>query len=372
MLTFQDLIAKLNTYWGEQGCVIHQGHDVETGAGTFNPATFFRCLGPEPYRAAYVEVSRRPSDGRYGTNPNRMQQFHQYQVVMKPSPYDIQERYLASLEAIGFDLSRHDIRFVHDDWEQPTLGASGLGWEVWRDGMEVTQFTYFQNVAGFELRPVTSELTYGLERLAMTLQGVDSVWDLKWNDTLTYADIFHASEVEWSRYNFDAADSKMWLRHFDDFEREAKRLIKDDLAIPAYDFVMKASHAFNLLDARGVISVTERAGYIIRLRDLARLKSPTATSKGEKSWVHPFSKKSGPSMSDHRRKWRHHQPYLIRMRQPISSSKLAQKSSPPPSFPSAAPTSSEISPSSLKKAASPLTRSKCTALPAASPPTSTT
>jgi glycyl-tRNA synthetase len=293
MLTIQDLIAKLNAFWAEQGCVIHQGHDVETGAGTFNPATFFRCLGPEPYRAAYVEVSRRPSDGRYGTNPNRMQQFHQYQVVIKPSPYDIQERYLASLEAIGFDLSKHDIRFVHDDWEQPTLGAWGLGWEVWRDGMEVTQFTYFQSVAGHELRPVTSELTYGLERLAMTVQGVDSVWDLKWNDTLTYADIFHAAEVEWSRYNFDEADTQMWLRHFDDFEREAQRLVKDDLAIPAYDFVMKASHAFNLLDARGVISVTERTGYIVRLRDLSRLVAD-GYLKGREKLGTPLLEKEWP------------------------------------------------------------------------------
>jgi glycyl-tRNA synthetase len=270
MKTFQELIATLQNFWAAQGCVVHQGHDVETGAGTFNPATFFRCLGPEPYRAAYVELSRRPKDGRYAQNPNRMQLFHQYQVVIKPSPPDIQQQYIRSLEAIGFQLEKHDIRFVHDDWEQPTLGASGLGWEVWRDGMEVTQFTYFQNVAGQELSPITVELTYGLERLAMVVQGVDSVWDLQWNDALTYRDVYEQNEVEWCTYNFEEADTEMWLRHFRGYEAEALRLVEKGLPYPSYDFVMKASHAFNLLDSRGIISVTERTGYIQRIREMSR------------------------------------------------------------------------------------------------------
>ncbi|MBS0622583.1 MAG: glycine--tRNA ligase subunit alpha, partial [Verrucomicrobia bacterium] len=269
MLTVQQLITTLNDFWARQGCALHQGYDLETGAGTFNPATFFRVLGKEPYQAAYVEPSRRPSDGRYGENPNRTQLFHQYQVIIKPAPFNIQQIYLQSLEALGFNLKQHDIRFVHDDWEQPSLGAWGLGWEVWRDGVEVSEFTYFQSVAGVELDPISVELTYGIERLALTLQEVDSFWELKWNDTLTYRDIFHPSEVEWSRYNFEAANPAMWGAHFVDFEKEAKRLIELGLPIPAYDFVMKASHAFNLLDARGVISVSERTGYITRLRTLA-------------------------------------------------------------------------------------------------------
>lgn len=265
------MIAKLTHFWAEQGCVVHQGYDLEVGAGTFNPATFLRCLGPEPYSAVYVEPSRRPQDGRYGDNPNRVQFYHQMQVIMKPSPPNIQELYLQSLEAIGLDLNQHDIRFVHDDWENPTIGAWGLGWEVWSDGMEITQFTYFQAVGGLPVSPVSGEITYGLERLAMYIQGVDSMFDLKWNDDVTYGDVFKRSEWEWSHYNFTEADAAMWHRHFEDFEAEAKRLIARHLPIPAYDFVMKSSHAFNILDARGVISVTERTGYMARIRNLAKL-----------------------------------------------------------------------------------------------------
>lgn len=265
------MISKLTQFWASKGCLIHQGYDLEVGAGTFNPATFLRCLGPEPYSAVYVEPSRRPKDGRYGENPNRVQFYHQMQVIIKPSPADIQDLYLQSLEAIGLDLSQHDIRFVHDDWENPTIGAWGLGWEVWADGMEVTQFTYFQAVGGIPVKPVSGELTYGLERLALYIQGVDSFFDLKWNDEITYGDIYKRSEWEWSHYNFNDADTAMWLRHFEDFETEAKRLVRKNLPIPAYDFVMKASHAFNILDARGVISVTERTGYIGRIRSLAKL-----------------------------------------------------------------------------------------------------
>lgn len=271
MLTFQKLIYKLIQFWEKEGCIIHQGHDLETGAGTFNPATFLRCLGPEPYNTAYVEPSRRPKDGRYGENPNRMQLFHQFQVVLKPSPADVQATYLRSLEAIGLNLKEHDVRFVHDDWESPTLGAYGLGWEVWVDGMEVSQFTYFQAVASLPLKPISAELTYGLERLAMFIQNVDNVYDLKWNDEYTYGDIRKRSEIEWSAYNFTEASTSMWLRHFDDYEREARDLLSKGFPLPAYDFVIKASHAFNLLDARGAISVTERTGYIARIRDLARL-----------------------------------------------------------------------------------------------------
>lgn len=269
MPTFQELISQLSSYWQTQRCIIHQGYDMEVGAGTFNPATFLRSLGPEPYRAAYIEPSRRPTDGRYGTNPNRVQHYFQYQVVMKPSPLNLQELYLESLEAVGFNLQEHDIRFVHDDWENPSIGASGLGWEVWMDGMEVTQFTYFQTIGGQACRPVTGELTYGLERLAMYLQKVDSIFDLRWNQDLTYGDIYQRNEKEFSHYNFEEANVEMWLRHFNDFEKEAKSLISKNYPLPAYDFVMKASHAFNMLDARGVISVTERTGYIARIRGLA-------------------------------------------------------------------------------------------------------
>jgi glycyl-tRNA synthetase len=270
MITFQQVLRELAAFWEKQGCVIHQGYDLELGAGTFNPATFLRCLGPEPYRAAYIEPSRRPSDGRYGTNPNRLQHYFQFQVILKPSPDNIQELYLQSLEAIGFDLKDHDIRFVHDDWEAPSQGAWGMGWEVWMDGMEVTQFTYFQAVGGVDLKPITGEITYGIERLAMYLQQVNSVYDLQWSEEMTYGDIYQRNEVEWSHYNFTKANTDMWLRHFEDYEAEAKKLIQENFPIPAYDFVIKASHAFNLLDARGVISVTERTGYIGRIRDLAR------------------------------------------------------------------------------------------------------
>lgn len=270
MLNFQDMIAKLTRFWVEQGCIVHQGYDLEVGAGTFNPATFLRALGPEPYSAVYVEPSRRPQDGRYGENPNRVQHYHQMQVIIKPSPPNILELYIDSLKSIGLNLNEHDIRFVHDDWENPTIGASGLGWEVWLDGMEVTQFTYFQTIGGLPVRPVSGEITYGLERLAMYLQGVDSLFDIKWNDELTYGDIYKRSEWEWSHYNFEKATVEMWRKHFDDFEKEAKKLIGEGFPLPAYDFIMKASHAFNILEARGVISVTERTGYIGRIRALAK------------------------------------------------------------------------------------------------------
>lgn len=271
MLTFQQLIQRLSNFWHEQGCTLLQGYDLEVGAGTFNPSTFLRALGPEPYRAAYVEPSRRPTDGRYGENPNRLQHYFQYQVILKPSPPNMQDLYLQSLQAVGLNLKDHDIRFVHDDWESPTLGAWGLGWEVWSDGMEITQYTYFQSVGGITLKPITGELTIGLERLAMYLQKVDNVYDLQWNDTLTYGDIYLASEIEWSTYNFEHASTDMWFRHFADYEREARYLLELKLPIPAYDFVMKASHAFNMLDARRYFSVTERTGYIARIRDLACL-----------------------------------------------------------------------------------------------------
>lgn len=282
MLTFQQIIQKLFAFWEKQGCIVHQGHDLETGAGTFNPATFLRCLGPEPYKTAYVEPSRRPSDGRYGENPNRLQLFHQFQVVIKPSPSNIMELYKQSLEAIGIDLKEHDLRFVHDDWESPTLGAFGLGWEVWLDGMEISQFTYFQAVASIPLKPISVEITYGLERLAMYVQGKSSIFDVQWNENYTYGDICKRNEIEWSAYNFTYASTEMWLRHFDDYENEAKQLVANDLPIPAYDFVIKASHAFNMLDARGVISVTERAGYIARIRDLARLIAASYLTMREK------------------------------------------------------------------------------------------
>ena len=269
MLHFQQLIRKLDEFWQKQGCILQQGYDLEVGAGTFNPATFLRCLGPEPYQAAYLEPSRRPSDGRYGQNPNRLQHFFQYQVIIKPSPLNIQDLYVESLRALGLNLDQHDLRFVHDDWEAPTLAAWGLGWEVWLDGMEITQFTYFQMVGGLSLKPITVEITYGIERLAMYLQGVSSIFDLQWNEHFTYGEIYQRNEIEWSHYNFEEANTKMWWQHFEDFETESKRLIEKKLPLPAYDFVMKASHAFNILDARGVISVSERAGYIVRIRQMA-------------------------------------------------------------------------------------------------------
>ncbi len=269
-LTFQEVILRLQAFWGERGCVLTQGYDLEVGAGTFNPHTFLRVLGPEPWRTAYVEPSRRPTDGRYGENPNRLQHYFQFQVILKPSPLEVQDLYLESLQVLGIDPLAHDIRFVEDDWESPTLGAAGLGWEVWLDGMEVTQFTYFQQIGGIELAPVSVELTYGLERICMYLQGVDSVYDLAWTPEVTYGEVYHQNEVEWSGYNFNVADVAMNQRLFDDFEREAGAALAAGLVLPAYDFVLKCSHAFNMLDARAAISVTERVGYIARVRALAR------------------------------------------------------------------------------------------------------
>ncbi len=266
---FQALIQTLQNYWAAQGAALIQPLDMEVGAGTFHPATFLRVLGPEPWKAAYVQPSRRPTDGRYGENPNRLQHYFQFQVLFKPSPLNIQDLYLGSLAAIGLEAHTHDIRFVEDDWESPTLGAWGLGWEVWADGMEVTQFTYFQQVGGIDLSPVSVELTYGLERLCMYLQGVESVYDLKWNDTLTYGDIFHQNEVEQSTYNFEHSTAATHLAHFNNFEAECQKLLAAGLPLPAYDFCLKCSHTFNLLDARGAISITERAGYIGRVRALA-------------------------------------------------------------------------------------------------------
>jgi glycyl-tRNA synthetase alpha chain len=268
--SFQDIILTLQRFWGGEGCVLLQPYDMEVGAGTFHTATFLRAIGPEPWNAAYVQPSRRPKDGRYGENPNRLQHYYQYQVVLKPSPLDIQERYLASLAALGIDPRAHDIRFVEDDWESPTLGAWGLGWEVWLDGMEVTQFTYFQEVGSIVCKPVLGEITYGIERLAMYLQGVENIFDLVWTPGVTYGDVYHQNEVEQSKYNFDCSDAAWLLRQFGDYEREANRLMDAGLALPAYEMVMRCSHTFNLLDARGAISVTERAAYIGRVRALAR------------------------------------------------------------------------------------------------------
>ncbi|SDD82340.1 glycine--tRNA ligase subunit alpha [Rhodospira trueperi] len=269
--SFQSLILRLQSYWADQGCVILQPYDMEVGAGTFHPATTLRALGPEPWSAAYVQPSRRPTDGRYGENPNRLQHYYQFQVIMKPSPADAQERYLGSLRVLGIDPLKHDIRFVEDDWESPTLGAWGLGWEVWCDGMEVSQFTYFQQVGGFDCDPVSLELTYGLERLAMYIQGVENVYDLDFNGAgVTYGDVFLQAEREYSAHNFEHADPEALFRHFADAEAECARLLDAGLALPAYDQCLKASHRFNLLDARGVISVTERAAYIGRVRALAK------------------------------------------------------------------------------------------------------
>jgi len=273
-LTFQQLIFKLQQFWAEQGCVVLQPLDMEVGAGTFHPATFLRAIGPESWSAAYVQPCRRPTDGRYGENPNRLQQYYQFQVIMKPSPKSLPDLYLQSLTTLGVDTSIHDVRFVEDNWESPTLGAWGLGWEVWLNGMEVTQFTYFQQAGGLECYPVTGEITYGIERIAMYLQGVDSIYDLVWSDgpagKVTYGDVFHQNEVEMSRYNFEEADIKHLFASFDHCEHEAIRLVEKDLSLPAYEMVMKASHVFNLLDARHAISVTERQRFILRVRTLAR------------------------------------------------------------------------------------------------------
>ncbi|VAW36747.1 Glycyl-tRNA synthetase alpha chain [hydrothermal vent metagenome] len=269
-MNFQDVILNLQKFWAAKGCLLQQPYDMEMGAGTFHPATFLRVLGPEPWKAAYVEPSRRPTDGRYGENPNRLQRYYQFQVIMKPSPGNIQDLYLESLRALGIDPLAHDIRFVEDDWESPTLGAWGLGWEVWLNGMEITQFTYFQQAGGIEIRPVAGEITYGLERISMYLQGVDSVYDLKWSDDKTYGDVHHRSEVEFSGYNFDESDPEMLFNLFDIYEKESLRLVEKGLVLPAYDYCLKSSHTFNLLDARGVISVAERARFIGRVRNLAR------------------------------------------------------------------------------------------------------
>ncbi len=276
-LNFQELIFRLQHYWLDCGCVIVQSYDMEMGAGTFHPATFLRTIGPEPWRVAYVQPVRRPGDGRYGENPNRLQRYYQFQVLLKPSTDDIQDRYLASLEAIGIDMEMHDIRFVEDNWESPTLGAWGLGWEVWLDGMEISQFTYFQQVGGLRCKPVSGEITYGLERIAMCLQDCGNVYELIWaqpdNKTVSYADIYHQNEVEMSRYNFDLAETEYLFNWFETCEREAQHLIEASLPLPAYEMTMKASHYFNLLDARNAISVAERQAYILRVRSLARAVS---------------------------------------------------------------------------------------------------
>lgn len=270
-MKFQDMILTLNQFWGEQGCIIAQPYDIEKGAGTMNPATFLRALGPEPWNVAYVEPSRRPTDGRYGENPNRLQHYFQYQVILKPSPDNVQELYLESLERLGINPVDHDIRFVEDNWESPTLGAWGLGWEVWLDGMEVTQFTYFQQCGGIDCKPVCAEITYGIERLATFIQEKDSVFDIEWVGDISYGDIYLQNEKDYSRYNFEVADVNALRLWFDMYEKEAERTVKEGLVVPAYDYVLKCSHTFNLLEARGAISVTERTGYIGRVRNLARL-----------------------------------------------------------------------------------------------------
>ncbi len=269
-MTFQEIILKLQTYWAEYGCALLQPYDIEVGAGTFNPATFLRSLGPNPWKCAYVEPCRRPADGRYGDNPNRLQHYYQFQTIIKPAPIDSQQIYLDSLKFLGIDLSKHDVRFVEDDWESPTLGATGLGWEIWLDGMEVTQFTYFQQVGGITLDPISLEITYGLERIAMFIQKKDSIFDLEWVDGFTYDDIHKEDEIQFSTYNFKQTDPGMQSQLFDMYEKECKRLLQNDLVLPAYDYVLKCSHAFNMLEARGVIGVTQRTDYIARVRDIAR------------------------------------------------------------------------------------------------------
>ena len=300
MLTFQQIILKLQSYWDAQGCALLQPYDMEVGAGTSHTATFLRALGPEPWKAAYVQPSRRPKDGRYGENPNRLQHYYQYQVVLKPAPANILELYLGSLETLGFDLKKNDIRFVEDDWENPTLGAWGLGWEVWLNGMEVTQFTYFQQVGGLDCRPITGEITYGLERLAMYLQGVDNVYKLKWTDSMSYGDVYLQNEREQSTYNFEHSDVDFLFAAFAAHERQAKYLMEQQLALPAYEQVLKGVHTFNLLDARGAISVTERAAYIGRLRNLARSVAQSYYESRERlgfpmaprEWVQQMTKKA--------------------------------------------------------------------------------
>ncbi len=281
-MTFQELVLALDKYWADQGCILQQPYDLEVGAGTFNPATFLRSLGPEPWNVAYVEPSRRPTDGRYGENPNRLQHYYQYQVIMKPSPMNIQELYLNSLKSFGINPLEHDIRFVEDDWESPTVGAWGLGWEVWLDGMEITQFTYFQQVGGIDLNPVCSEITYGIERIAMYLQGIDNVYDLEWAHGVKYGDVHHQGEVEWSHYNFEEANVDMLRKIFDMYEAEGIRTAERGFVLPTYDCCLKCSHTFNLLDARGAISVAERTTYIGRVRNLARLSAEGYVKQREK------------------------------------------------------------------------------------------
>jgi glycyl-tRNA synthetase alpha chain len=280
-MTFQELMMALEKYWADRGCVIQQPYDLEVGAGTFNPATLLRALGPEPWSVAYVEPSRRPTDGRYGENPNRLCHYYQYQVIIKPSPIDIQDMYLGSLDALGIDHLDHDIRFVEDDWESPTLGASGLGWEVWLDGMEITQFTYFQQAGSIRLDPISVEITYGLERICMYLQEKDNVYDLMWNDRITYGDVHKKGEWELSVYHFEEADVEMLVKAFDMYEKESLRLSDKGLVLPAYDYCLKCSHTFNILDARGAIGVTERTHYIDRIRTLARLASKNYVAQRE-------------------------------------------------------------------------------------------
>ena len=293
-MKFQDLILALNQFWGDQGCIIAQPYDIEKGAGTMNPATFLRALGPEPWNVAYVEPSRRPADGRYGENPNRLQHYFQYQVILKPSPDNVQELYLESLERLGINPAEHDIRFVEDNWESPTLGAWGLGWEVWLDGMEVTQFTYFQQCGGIDCKPVSAEITYGIERLATFIQKKDSVYDIEWVGDITYGDIYLQNEKDFSRYNFEVADVGALKTWFDMYEKEAARTLEHGLVVPAYDYVLKCSHAFNLLEARGAISVTERTGYIGRVRNLARTCAQAFVAQREELGF-PLLKEKGES-----------------------------------------------------------------------------
>jgi glycyl-tRNA synthetase alpha chain len=300
MLTFQQIILKLQSFWDKQGCALLQPYDMEVGAGTSHTATFLRAIGPEPWKAAYVQPSRRPKDGRYGENPNRLQHYYQYQVVLKPAPSNILDLYLGSLTELGFDLKKNDVRFVEDDWENPTLGAWGLGWEVWLNGMEVTQFTYFQQVGGIDCRPITGEITYGLERLAMYLQGVDNVYKLQWTETLSYGDVYLQNEKEQSAYNFEHSDADFLFTAFSAHEKQAKYLMAQQLALPAYEQVLKCAHSFNLLDARGAISVTERAAYIGRIRNLARSVAQSYFESRERlgfpmaprEWVAQMTKKA--------------------------------------------------------------------------------
>jgi len=291
-MKFQEIILSLNQFWGEQGCIIAQPYDMEKGAGTMNPATFLRALGPEPWNVAYVEPSRRPTDGRYGENPNRLQHYFQYQVILKPSPDNVQELYLESLERLGINPADHDIRFVEDNWESPTLGAWGLGWEVWLDGMEVTQFTYFQQCGGIDCKPVCAEITYGIERLATFIQNKDSVFDIEWVGDISYGDIYLQNEKDYSRYNFEVADVDALKTWFEMYEKEAERTVGYGLVVPAYDYVLKCSHTFNLLEARGAISVTERTGYIARVRNLARLCAQAYVAQREESGF-PLLKQKG-------------------------------------------------------------------------------